>query len=107
MRLSQGKAPATVRLDLMVISHLFTIAIKEWGLPLINPVANIRKPSVNNARTRRLEGNELERILKHCSNEMRVWIIVAIETAMRRSEQHSLSYGMIQGNVIRLSFSVC
>lgn len=103
MRLSQGKKPATVRLELMTLSHVFTIAIKEWDMTLTNPVQNIRKPSVNNARTRRLEGDELERILKHCSNEMRAWIIVAIETAMRRSEQHSLSYGMIQGNVIRLA----
>jgi hypothetical protein len=35
-----------VRLELSLLSHLFTIAIKEWRVGLFyNPVANIRKPA--------------------------------------------------------------
>lgn len=34
----------TVRLELALLSHMFTIAIKEWGMGLpFNPVANIRR----------------------------------------------------------------
>jgi len=45
-RLEAGKSPSTVRLELSLLSHLFTIAIKEWRVGLFyNPVANIRKPA--------------------------------------------------------------
>lgn len=43
-RLKAGKTPSTVRLELAVVSHLFTIATKEWGMPLQNPVSLIRLP---------------------------------------------------------------
>ena len=33
-RLSEGKSNSTVRLELALLGHLFTIAIKEWGLGL-------------------------------------------------------------------------
>lgn len=40
------RAANSVRLELALIGHLFTVAIKEWGLGLIyNPVLNIRRPS--------------------------------------------------------------
>src|SRR5690606_32005879 len=36
----------TVRLKLALLSHLFTIAIKEWGMGLpFNPVSQIRRPA--------------------------------------------------------------
>ena len=37
----------TVRLDLALLGHLFTVAIKEWGVGLVaNPVMNIRRPAL-------------------------------------------------------------
>lgn len=46
---------ATVLRRLAVLSHVFTIARKEWGMEgLLNPVELIRKPQVSNARTRRI-----------------------------------------------------
>jgi hypothetical protein len=46
-RFADGCKPDTVRLDLAMLGHLFTIAIKEWrlGLPA-NPVANVRDATV-------------------------------------------------------------
>ena len=45
-RLATGKANNSVRLELALLSHLYTTAIREWGVGLaMNPVANIRKPS--------------------------------------------------------------
>lgn len=44
-RLEEGLSASTVRLELALLSHLFTVAIKEWRIGLVyNPVANIRKP---------------------------------------------------------------
>ncbi len=34
----------TVRLELALLSHLYTIAIKEWSWPLEHEVRNVRKP---------------------------------------------------------------
>ncbi len=49
----------TVRLELALLSHLFTVAIQEWGLGLsFNPVLNIRKPSPGEGRDRRLSAEE-------------------------------------------------
>lgn len=53
----------TVRLELALLSHLFTVAIQEWGLGLsFNPVLNIRKPSPGEGRDRRLSAEEERRL---------------------------------------------
>jgi hypothetical protein len=63
LRLQAGIAGNTVRLDLMLISHLYEIARKEWGHEnLQNPIRNVRMPKVARGRTRRLQGGELERL---------------------------------------------
>nr|WP_314860567.1 site-specific integrase [uncultured Undibacterium sp.] len=90
-RLAQGKSNNTVRIELALLSNLFTIGIQEWGLGLIfNPVANIRKPSPGEGRDRRLSVIEekilLEAVDAH-NNPMLGWIVrIAIETGMRQSE---------------------
>jgi integrase len=94
-RLSDGRRANTVRLELALLGHLFTIAIKEWQLGLaMNPVANIRKPSPAEGRNRRLSSAEEKRLLAACdaySNPIFGWIVrLGIETAMRKSEITSL-----------------
>jgi len=87
----QPRAANTVRLDLALLGHMFTVAIKEWGLGLpFNPVLNIRKPSPGPGRNRRLTADEEKRLFeavdKH-SNPMLRWIVrIALETGMRSSE---------------------
>lgn len=42
-----NRAASTVRQELQVVSHLFETARREWGMEaLLNPLKNIRKPSV-------------------------------------------------------------
>lgn len=85
----------SVRLELALLSHLFTVAIQEWriGLPF-NPVANIRKPSPGQGRDRRLSAEEERRLLtavNNHSNPMLGWIVgIALETSMRSSEVSGL-----------------
>ena len=90
-RLSEGMSASSVRLELALLSHLYTIAIKEWGMGLVvNPLSNIRKPKPAKGRDRRLVGNEEERLLDACeshSNPMVAWVVkLAMYTAMRHSE---------------------
>lgn len=90
-RLEKGKSNNTVRLELALLGHLFTVAIKEWHIGLTyNPVANIRKPSPGPGRNRRLTVAEQDRLMAAVnahSNPMLGWIVgIAIETGMRTSE---------------------
>jgi len=90
-RISAGKSNNTVRVELALLSNLFTVAIQEWGLGLThNPVTTIRKPSPGRGRDRRLTADEEKRLLETVdrhSNPMLGWIVrLAIETGMRQSE---------------------
>lgn len=113
MRLEEGLAPSTVRRELALISHVFTIARKEWRMEsLSNPVELIRQPSVDDARERRILSadvwtrkggklvcehlDELEMICRHSrSAELPKIVAFAVETAMRRSE----ITGLLRANV--------
>lgn len=90
-RLEAGMANNTVRLEIALLGHLFSTAIKEWQISLpFNPVAQIKKPSPGKGRESRLSLKDQERLLKALkehSNPMLAWIFVtAIETGMRRNE---------------------
>jgi integrase len=100
----------TVRLELALLSHLFTVAIQEWGIGLTqNPVALMRKPKPPKARNRRISRIEESRLLAECakhSNPMLYWIVVlAIETGMRRLEIVTLRLSQInqQRRLVHLS----
>ncbi|TCG06684.1 integrase [Paraburkholderia steynii] len=113
--------PATVLRRLAVLSHVFNIARKEWGMDsLSNPVELVRKPQPNNARTRRIavsdaqvgmlsgdeseserraQDGELERVAKASSSALLPSIIwLAVETAMRRGEIVSLLWANVDLN---------
>ncbi len=82
-------SPATVGREMNILGHVFETARKEWGIPLVNPVRDIRRPPAPNARTRRLVDDEQPRLLSAAQTyggEIGPIITWAIETAMRRSE---------------------
>jgi integrase len=97
-RLAEGMSPTTVAHHLRLISHMFNVAIREWGLDsLSNPVTKIKVPPNARARDRRLECRpdvegraEEERLLAVCDASQSIWIgplvRFALETAMRRGE---------------------
>lgn len=84
------RAPATVRRYLMILSHVFTIAVQEWEWMNDNPMRKVRKPEVNNARTRFLSSEELENLLSACRNhsnkDLYPIVFLSIATGCRRSE---------------------
>lgn len=81
-------APNTVRHELAVLSHVFTIAVKEWGMGgLVNPVKQIRAPKMPAGRDRRIKPGELDRILNATESPVLSDLArFAIETAMREAE---------------------
>ena len=90
-REAEGASGNTIRLDLAMISRLFNVAIRDWGMEsLNNPVLKVSKPQIAKGRERRLEAGEEERILAICSPEMQNIIRLTLETAMRRDEIASL-----------------
>ena len=82
-------SPATVGREMNILGHVFETARKEWGIALVNPVRDIRRPPAPNARTRRLVDDEQARLLAAAhtyGGEIGALITWAIETAMRRGE---------------------
>ncbi len=80
-------AASTVRLELAIIRHLFTVASQDWALPLASQFTARTLPKVSNARDRRLSQEEIEAILEATSSPvLKNLLRFALETAMRRSE---------------------
>lgn len=76
-----------------LVSHLYRIAVKRWGMAVENPVSGkIEMPSNGKPRDRRLIGNEAELLFKNLSGEAKTIFELAIETSMRRGEILSLEW---------------
>ena len=106
-------APATVLRRLALLSHVFNVSRKEWGMEsLLNPVEAIRKPQPRTpelgARKRSqyfqktgvTSGKEIANEIEHIiaathSVVLPAIILLALETAMRRSEIAELRWRFI------------
>lgn len=95
--------PDTVRLEIAVISNLYNVARREWGMEgLANPCDGVRRPKPQRPRARRVVGDELERILRHCNPVLAAAVTLAVETAMRRGELAAARREHIQGRMLIL-----
>ncbi|MEO8998561.1 MAG: site-specific integrase [Rhodanobacter sp.] len=101
---------STVRLELALLGHLFTTAIREWRLGLAqNPAALVRKPKPAEGRDRRLDAAEEQALMRAVdahSNPMLGWIVrIAVETGMRSGEILDLRISQvdIKRRIVRLS----
>lgn len=94
-------APATVIRELSYFSSIITYARKEWGISINNPVALVAKPKNPQGRSRMLDENEINLLLDALkpigrrSIWMRPLVLLALETAMRRSELLGLRWDHI------------
>ena len=89
-RLKHVKASSFNR-ELCIIRHALEVAKTEWGIPLkTNPAKHIRKPKQGPSRQRRVSRSEMRQLLNSArlckSREVLGIILLAYETAMRRSE---------------------
>lgn len=97
---SKSVTDATVRRELTILSHVFEVAIKEWGINgLSNPVKSIRLPSGRGEkRERRLSSKEEEKLLAACDEyggDLPHLVRLAIETAMRRKEISEMAWNQV------------
>jgi integrase len=90
-RLAEGLSDSSVRLELAILSNLYTVAMKEWRMEgLRNPVLAVRKPAPGKARDRRLMLDEEKRLLTECTPMLKAIVLFALETGMRRGEIQKL-----------------
>lgn len=98
---NRGLSASTINKELSVISCLYDVALKDWGISCINPVKQIAKPKVENSRERRLSPLEEKYLLRALtdnsagdrSNNIVVNIVLfSIETGMRKSEPFKLEW---------------
>lgn len=91
-------SPQTVVHELGMVSRIFKAAALDWNiaLPKGNPITLVRKPSIANERTRRIEGNEEKMLLDALEGCASKWphaaAVLAIETAARQSELLALKW---------------
>ena len=89
-------APATVRLELNLLSAVFNYARKELRLCATNPVEDVRKPKVPRGRTRRLSRGEEIKIRNYCdiysNKELGYIVTLALESSMRQGEMLGLTW---------------
>jgi integrase len=106
----------TVTREMNLLSHVFSVARREWKWLASSPTTDVSRPKANPARDRRVSAKEIEKIClalnwRHDpagvspeSKQQRIAIafLFAIETAMRAGEICALRRGDVQGQVARL-----
>lgn len=102
-KLSNGKTPqdnsrssATVNRYMAALSHVFTIAVKEWGWTEENPLRRVTKMKEPRGRVRFLSDTEREQLLIECKKRenpyLYVIVVLALSTGARRMEILSLRW---------------
>jgi integrase len=84
------RSPSTVVRYLAVLSHAFSVAMKEWGWVGDNPLRKVMKPKEPRGRIRCLDNIEREALLKACAASqsplLYTIVVLAISTGMRKGE---------------------
>jgi integrase len=89
------------------LSHVFTVAIREWGWADDSPVSKVARLREPRGRLRYLDNNERERLLAACKADSNPClypvVVIAISTGMRQQEILSLAWTRVdleRGRVI-------
>jgi integrase len=107
-RRGEGRAENTIRLELALISKLYKVAARDWGMEsLRNPIQSLTMPGGSRKRERRLTPNEEKALLAQLERTnpyLAPLASLAIETAMRQGELLALSWADVdlQKRVARL-----
>jgi integrase len=90
------RSGATVNRYLATLSHMFTMAVKEWRLVATNPVRDITKKKEARGRVRFLSDKERDALLAACAASdwpaLHTLVLLAISTGARRGELINLQW---------------
>lgn len=80
----------------LILSHLFNVARKEWGMKVENPLLDVQLPSNGKSRDRRYEKGEEHRVLRECRQSGNRWVAklaeLSVATACRQGELFKLDW---------------
>jgi integrase len=83
-------SPSTVTRYLAILSHLFSVAMREWQWVESNPCMRVTKPKEPRGRVRKLSNEERTKLLSACREsshpDLYLAVLVALSTGGRRSE---------------------
>lgn len=92
----QTVSPSTTQKEFALVSHLFNIASREWGIQAKNPVPEVRRPKVQNNRTRFLTNKEAQRLLDAAKTSRNKnpypYLLLLMHTGMRPSKAAGLQW---------------
>lgn len=84
------RSAATVNRYLAVLSHVYTVAMKEWGWIEDNPLRKVTKIKEPRGRVRFLSDDERKNLLEACKQSKSPYlytiVVLALSTAARRME---------------------
>jgi integrase len=116
-KLVQDRAPATVVRYLAALSHVFTVAMREWGWLDDNPMRKVTKPKEPRGRVRFLSEDETgprgetiegerTQLLKACEESsnpyLKTIVVLALSTGMRQGEILNLRWPDVDLNSGRI-----
>ena len=98
-RTGQRPSPTTVGRYLALLSHVFSVAVKELSWLDANPVQRVRKPSPAPGRVRYLDDAERARLLAACetslNRDLSVIVMLALCSGMRLGEIKNLTWDKV------------
>ena len=90
------RSPGTVIRYIAAISHVFTIAVREYGWLEANPMQRVSKPKEPRGRVRFLSEEERKGLLKACRADKEDFlyplVVLALSTGMRAGEIKKLEW---------------
>lgn len=93
-RLSAGRAPDTIRLELALLGPLFDVSSKEWQVGLtLNPVRRVKQPA-GRVRDHLLSWSEIKRLLKAAKADSQPMIMYDIRVAMQTAKRYGAIVGL-------------
>ncbi|HEY5869182.1 MAG TPA: site-specific integrase, partial [Candidatus Tectomicrobia bacterium] len=107
--LRKQHGPATTVRYLAVLSHLFTVVVREWQWIEENPLRRVRKPKEPRGRVRYLTPDELTRLLAACQarkdSVVYILVLLALSTGGRKGDLLGLRWSDVDIHQGRVSFS--